>query len=368
MPAKPTLFANIYRGRRVFVTGHTGFKGSWLVYWLKMLGAEVQGYSLPPLTTPNHFDALSLDIESEFSDIRNAKRLSAVLRSFAPDIVFHLAAQPLVRRSYLEPRETFETNVMGTLQLYEAIRESPSVRAVVSITTDKVYANNGNSKGFSEEDRLGGKDPYSASKTAVEILTNSYRHAYFNDSNCLLAIARAGNVIGGGDWSEDRLVPDAVRSVTSGESVVIRSPRAVRPWQHVLEPLSGYLLLGQHLLDGESDKATAFNFGPDLTDHLEVEELLNKMKNVWNRIEYVIDESRADLEESPELRLNASRAREILSWEPVWSSEQAVEKTINWYRAFYEKNELKTDDDLLAYLAEAETKGLPWLECSQSSR
>ena len=279
-----TLFNGIYNNKTVLVTGHTGFKGSWLCFWLIQMGAKVIGYSLEPPTSPNHFELLNLDMVSVIGDIRDSNRLNAVFAQYQPEIVFHLAAQPLVRLSYKEPVETFETNVIGTLKVFEACRNTKSVRAIVNITSDKCYENKEWVWGYRENDPMGGYDPYSASKGCAELVTSSYRNSFFNvneygkSHNVLLASCRAGNVIGGGDWAKDRLMTDIMVAVSEGKKVVIRNPRATMPWQHVLEPLSGYLMLGQKLLEGKKEFAQAWNFGPGEQGAITVKEVVENIK------------------------------------------------------------------------------------------
>jgi len=285
------MFNNIYKNKKVLITGHTGFKGSWLALWLKELGAEVIGYALKPPTTPSHYELLTqqptdnLNIISIEGDIRNYIKLNEIFQSYKPEIVFHLAAQPLVRYSYINPVETFETNVMGTINVFEACRNCESVRAIVNITSDKCYENKEWVWGYRESDPMGGYDPYSASKGCAELVTSAYRNSFFTPSypltdsppRVLLASARAGNVIGGGDWADDRLIPDIMRATAKNESVIIRNPKATRPWQHVLEPLSGYLLLGQKLLEGRKEFAGGWNFGPDDESNITVENLIENI-------------------------------------------------------------------------------------------
>jgi CDP-glucose 4,6-dehydratase len=279
-----TLFNGIYNNKTVLVTGHTGFKGSWLCFWLIQMGAKVIGYSLEPPTSPNHFELLNLDMVSVIGDIRDSDKLNAVFAQYQPEIVFHLAAQPLVRLSYKEPVETFETNVIGTLKVFEACRNTKSVRAIVNITSDKCYENKEWVWGYRENDPMGGYDPYSASKGCAELVTSSYRNSFFNvneygkSHNVLLASCRAGNVIGGGDWAKDRLMTDIMVAVSEGKKVVIRNPRATMPWQHVLEPLSGYLMLGQKLFEGKKEFAQAWNFGPGEQGAITVKEVVENIK------------------------------------------------------------------------------------------
>ena len=361
------LFSGIYKDKKVFVTGHTGFKGSWLVFWLEQLGADVLGYSLEPNTNPNHFSLLNLNCKSVIGDIRDFEKLSKVISDFKPDIVFHLAAQPLVRRSYNEPIYTLEVNIIGTAKLLEACKKVDSIKAIVNITSDKCYENKEWVWGYREIDPMGGYDPYSASKGCAEIVTSSYRNSYFNlnkykiEHNVLLASCRAGNVIGGGDWSEDRLIPDIMRAASKNESVLIRNPQAIRPWQHVLESLSGYLMLGQKLLEGKKEFAEGWNFGPNNEEIFTVYELIEKMKNVWDKINYrFLDDKSLKLHESKLLKLDCSKAFNILKWKPVWDIDTAIEKTVNWYKAFYEKNKILTSEDLESYINDAKKKNLGW--------
>ncbi|HBM16430.1 MAG TPA: CDP-glucose 4,6-dehydratase [Lentisphaeria bacterium] len=346
------LFYGIYSGRKVLITGHTGFKGSWLAYWLLKMGASVCGYSLNPPTNPSHFDLLKLEMESHVGDIRDSKRLLAVLASFKPEIVFHLAAQPLVRLSYREPRETFETNVMGTLNVLEACRQTDSVKAIVNITSDKCYENREWVWGYRENDPMGGFDPYSASKGCAELVASCYRNSYFNlekydkQHAVLLASCRAGNVIGGGDWALDRLVPDIMKAVSKGETVIIRNPAATRPWQHVLEPLSGYLLVGQRLLEGKKEFAEAWNFGPSDNSSISVEEVVKAIQKYWPRINYKIEQDKTAAHEANLLKLDCSKAHIKLGWKETWNSIEAFEKTTNWYRNYYESGNLSTEDDI----------------------
>lgn len=326
-----------WQGLPVFITGHTGFKGSWLSLWLAKMGARVTGYALAPETTPSLFelaDVRSALVSHHQADIRDVAALQAAMAAAKPEVVFHLAAQPLVRRSYRNPLETWSTNVMGTANLLEAVRACPSVKAVVVVTTDKCYENREWLWGYRECDPLGGHDPYSASKAGAELVVQSYRKSFLAESGVLLASARAGNVIGGGDFSEDRLIPDAARAVLAGEALSIRSPQATRPWQHVLESLHGYLLLGERLLEGDHCCAEAFNFGPDAADNLAVAEVLSRLQRHWPELVWQVDSAAAAraLHEAQFLYLDSAKAHRVLGWQPVWTLERGLEKTAEWYR------------------------------------
>lgn len=325
-----------WRGRRVFLSGHTGFKGGWLSLWLASLGAEVAGYALPPSTTPSLFELAGLEgalAGHHLADIRDPATLGAALAAAEPEVVFHLAAQPLVRLSYREPLETWATNVMGTANLLEAVRHCPSVRAVVAVTTDKCYDNREWVWGYRETDPLGGHDPYSASKAGAELVAQSYRKSFFAGQGPLLATARAGNVIGGGDWSEDRLIPDAARAASAGRDLLIRNPSATRPWQHVLESLHGYLLLAERLLAGEAEFADAFNFGPDAADNLRVADVLARLQAHWPELSWKLDPAAGEApHEARALYLDSAKARSRLGWLPVWSLDRGLEMTAKWYR------------------------------------
>lgn len=357
------MFQGIYQNCRVLVTGHTGFKGSWLCAWLNSLGAEVGGLALKPDQTPDHFSLLKTPLYSEICDIRNAEEVKRILKDFQPEVVFHLAAQPLVRASYREPRGTFETNVMGTVNLLDACRFTPSVRAVVVVTTDKCYANPENGKPFTEDDPLGGYDPYSASKGAAEIAAASYRSAFFSSADSpAVATARAGNVIGGGDWALDRLIPDLIRAAAAGKAAEIRSPNAVRPWQHVLEALSGYLTLGAALLSGGQTAASAWNFGPLEAEAFTVGDIIGIARSEWNKISCRADENTDQVHEAARLLLDCCKAQKLLRWRPVWNTERAVRRTVRWYRDFYENGNLITLSDLESYCADARKAGLEWAQ------
>ncbi len=356
-----TVFGGLYVGRRVLVTGHTGFKGSWLVLWLRSLGAQVVGLALDPDTQPSHWAALQLaDVADYRVDLRDAHAVHKVLQQHRPEIIFHLAAQPLVRRSYREPVATFATNVMGLIHLLEAVRVCPSVRVLVNATTDKVYAEHTYPEGYRESDALGGHDPYSSSKACAELVSNCWRKSFFSsaESSVRLATARAGNVIGGGDWAQDRLVPDLVRAATLGQALVVRNPSAIRPWQHVLEPLSGYLRLAQ-LLWHDTNLARAWNFGPGPAGEVSVQTLTERLAHHWQALRVEHDAS-AQPHEAAVLRLDASAAQEQLAWRPVWSLDESLERTARWYLGYHERGQLGSMDDLAAYTAAAQKQGLEW--------
>jgi CDP-glucose 4,6-dehydratase len=330
-------FQNFWKNKRVFLTGHTGFKGCWLLSWLKMLGSDVFGYSLPPLE-PSFYESVCEDKETRgvFADIRDGKRLKEELGSFNPEIVFHLAAQPLVRESYREPVLTYETNVMGTVNLLEAVRSAGSVKCVVVITTDKCYKDMNWEWGYRETDTLGGADPYSSSKACVELLCEAWRSSFLAKTGAPLATARTGNVIGGGDWAADRIVPDAMRAFQKKVPLVIRSPRAIRPWQHVLEPLYGYMTLAERLYEGDVSCANAWNFGSSADDSRDVESVASLLAELWgDGARYEVSEN-STLHESRLLRLDSSKAAQKLEWRPVFDFEEAVSLTVEWYRRVFD--------------------------------
>ena len=328
---------SFWKSRRVFITGHTGFKGSWLAFWLRTMGAEVCGYALEPNTDPSLFHALGLqnEMRSIEGDVRNLACLTAAIHEFKPEIVLHLAAQPLVRYSYAHPVETYEVNVMGTVNLLEAVRRTPSVRSVVIVTSDKCYENREWVWPYREDEAMGGHDPYSSSKGCAELVTAAYRRSYFSQGAPWVVSARAGNVIGGGDWAEDRLVPDIVRAFTKSEPVVIRNPNAVRPWQHVLEPLSGYLALAEQLYYNGNGYCEGWNFGPSDADAQPVSRLVARMVELWGAGAEWREEPQPGVHEAHLLRLDSSKARARLKWHPRWTLDTALEKTMAWYRAFY---------------------------------
>ncbi|WP_028562886.1 CDP-glucose 4,6-dehydratase [Paenibacillus pinihumi] len=335
--------ANFWNGRKVLVTGHTGFKGSWLSLWLHSLGAEVTGYALEPAHESGLFARCQGGswMKSVIGDIRDYPALARTVREARPEVVIHMAAQPLVRQSYRAPAQTYEVNVMGTVHVLEAVREavqnSTSIRAVVNVTTDKCYENREWHWGYRENDALGGYDPYSNSKACSELVTSAYRSSYFNPENydrhgVAVATARAGNVIGGGDLSEDRLLPDCIRALQGNQKLRIRSPYATRPWQHVLEPLHGYMLLSQHLTEQGAAAAGAWNFGPDEESVRNVEWIAAKTGELWGDPSFYERDQDAHPHEAADLKLDSSKARRELGWHPRWKVERALEKTVEWFR------------------------------------
>ena len=326
--------ADFWRGKRVLLTGHTGFKGGWLALWLQGLGAHVTGIALPPDSTPNLFQLARVGdgMEGRFADIRDAASLSAIIRPARPEIVLHLAAQPLVRASYREPLETFATNVMGTAHVLDALRGVDSLRVAVMVTTDKVYQNREWPYPYRESDALGGHDPYSASKAASEIVIACYRDAFLATQGVAVASARAGNVIGGGDWSQDRLIPDAVRAWQSGQVLAIRRPQSIRPWQHVLEPLAGYLTLARKLWD-EPALAGAYNFGPQSGEAATVRDVVELARSAYGGGEVHFGDDSAGPHEAGWLALETAKARNALGLVPKWALAEAVNRTMAWYRA-----------------------------------
>ncbi|MDR3532113.1 MAG: CDP-glucose 4,6-dehydratase, partial [Rhodopila sp.] len=310
-----------WQRQRVFITGHTGFKGGWLAVWLRMLGAEACGYALAPDTTPSLFDAAGIAdlLPGEIADIGDLPRLAAAIAEFRPTIVIHMAAQPLVRRSYAEPRETFATNLLGTVNVLEAVRLTPGIGAAFVVTTDKCYENQEHGRPYRETDRLGGRDPYSASKACAELATQSYFWSFFMHAGCGLASGRAGNVIGGGDWSADRLVPDLIRAFQAGEPAVLRNPAATRPWQHVLEPLNGYLLAVERIFGRPGTAPAAWNFGPDIAGNQSVGDVAAAAAATWgNGAEIVVRRNANEPHEATLLSVDSAKARAELGWEPRW--------------------------------------------------
>lgn len=331
--------SNFWKNKKVFLTGHTGFKGSWMAIWLSHLGAEVKGYSLEPPTNPSLFVEAKVEslIESEINDIRDYTKLSLSIKKFSPDIVIHMAAQPLVRASYINPLETYETNVMGTANILHAAIESPTIKAIVNITTDKCYENREIDIAYKEDDPMGGFDPYSSSKGCAELVTSAYRESFLRNKNIGIASVRAGNVIGGGDWAEDRLIPDILRAFESNKSVVIRNPQATRPWQHVLEPLSGYLILAEKLYDSPSEFSEGWNFGPNYSDVKPVGTILDYITKLWPGSSWQLDKSE-NPHEANLLKLDISKAKQKLNWKPTWNLETSLEKIIHWHNTWLSKS------------------------------
>lgn len=328
---------SFFRGKKVLLTGHTGFKGAWLAIWLREIGASVIGYALPPSTDPNLFmlSGLRPRMNSVIGDVRDIYGIASLIDRSCPEIIFHLAAQALVGRSYREAVETYGSNVMGTVNLLEACRNQPSVKAIVIVTSDKCYENSESGRAYAEEDRLGGRDPYSSSKACAEIVTGSYRDSFFRqEPGRGLASARAGNVIGGGDWSEDRLAPDCLRALEHNETIVIRNPESIRPWQHVLEPLSGYLMLAERLYNEPVGFSEAWNFGPDDTSCITVQSLVDSIIREWGSGNWQLPRTEQTFVEAGMLKLDSSKAKKRLGWKPRWDVENAVRNTVRWHKAY----------------------------------
>lgn len=341
---KKFINSSFWCGKKVFLTGHTGFKGSWLTLWLNSLGAEVKGYSLDPVAPCMFNEAKVFNyIDSVIGDIRDFDNLAKTLKAYNPDIIFHLAAQPLVRLSYQTPIETYSTNVMGTLHVLEAARQCSNLKAIVNVTSDKCYENQEWLWGYRENEPMGGHDPYSNSKACSELITSAYRKSFFNDpSGPAIASARAGNVIGGGDWSSDRLIPDILRSFQQKTPVVIRNPKSTRPWQHVLEPLSGYLILAQLLYEHGSTFAEGWNFGPNDNDVKPVEWILEKMIYYWGENTFWEHQTEAQPHEASSLKLDISKAKARLHWQPIWNLEETLKKIIDWQRSWLANESMDT--------------------------
>ena len=350
---------DFWQGKRVFLTGHTGFKGSWLSLWLTSLGATVKGYALNPPTTPSLFNEAKVDslIDSQIADIRDQDVLYESMTKFNPDILIHMAAQPLVRYSYEAPIETYEVNVIGTAKVLEVARSCPNLKAIINITTDKCYENDGRSEGYKENDPMGGYDPYSSSKGCAELVASAYRNSFFNpakynEHRVGLASARAGNVIGGGDWADDRLIPDILLAISDGRPVVIRSPNAIRPWQHVLEPLSGYLQLVQKLYEEGAAFAEGWNFGPNDEDAKPVQWIVEQLTEKWGEDASWKSDNTDHPHEANYLKLDCSKAKMQLDWQPRWSLTHTLEMIIAWQRAYMMKEDMKakTLEQIGAYI------------------
>lgn len=353
------MFNDVYRGKKVLITGNTGFKGSWLALFIQKAGAEIHGVALPPDTAPNHFQLLNLQYDSTFVDVKELEKLLQICREFKPELIFHLAAQPIVFDSYREPVKTFADNLMGTVNILECARRTPSVRGVVAVTSDKCYDVKSSRPPFAENSPLGGFDPYSASKACAEIAVASYRDSFGTKENKLFASARAGNVIGGGDWGHDRLLPDLMRNAANRVTTRLRSPQAVRPWQHVLDALSGYVTLGMMMLENNPDAAQAWNFGPT-EPPLCVAELAGECAKIWNDVKFSFDGA-PEFHETQTLTLDCAKARQLLNLRPVWGREEAIGHTVKWYRDFYSRNQVNSHRDLDDYIADAERRGAIWM-------
>lgn len=358
-----------WRDKSVLITGHTGFKGAWLSLWLTSLGARVVGYSQHPPTSPSLFELAGVTdgMQSVIGDIRDFEHLRRTIQHWRPEIVFHLAAQALVRRGYRNPIETYHTNVLGTVHLLEAVRQTEGIKAALIVTSDKCYENTERQDAFKETDLLGGRDPYSSSKACAELVTAAYSSSYFKPpSSWTTAVAsvRAGNVIGGGDWAEERLLPDIIRGLIARKPVAIRSPHAIRPWQHVLEPLGGYLLLAERLYDDGAQFAGAWNFGPPGNGARTVEEVVRRVLELWDDGTEWIHDSNPQPHESGTLKLDCSKAQQQLGWKPQWGLDQALESTVTWYKAYVRGQDvreftLKQIDSYQSLIAEAESAVSP---------
>ena len=348
------FFKKYYKKKKVFLTGHTGFKGSWILYWLHQVGAIVKGYSLAPEREADLYHAIKGDelCSSIISDIRQKEILKKAILDFQPDFIFHMAAQPIVRRSYASPLETFDVNAMGVAYLLDSLRDLEKACAVVLVTTDKVYKTEGIDRAFKETDPLGGNDPYSASKACGELIIDSYRSSFFNDANFsqhlkAISSARAGNVIGGGDWSEDRLIPDIIKAMSSNATIELRNPHAIRPWQHVLEAIGAYLYLGARMVEDPISYSGAWNFGPRLNDHLTVEEVTKIIIGHWGEGDYIVKKNPNDVYENPKLLLDIDKSINILGWEPKLSARQAIIKTVDWYRKLHDDTSVALARELI---------------------
>ena len=337
------VMTSFWNGKKVFLTGHTGFKGSWLSLWLSSMGAYVKGYALAPESRPNLFTEARVAslMESEIGDIRDLDNLRHSMAGFDPDILIHMAAQPLVRYSYREPIETYDVNVMGTAKVLEAARACTNLKSIVCVTTDKCYENREWVWGYREDEPMGGHDPYSSSKGCAELVTSAYRRSFLQEAGIGVATVRAGNVIGGGDWAEDRLIPDTLRAFEKGEPVIIRNPKSTRPWQHVLEPLSGYLILAEKMYASPTEYVEGWNFGPHDEDARSVESILDKMVSLWgNGAVWKLDQD-AHPHEAGYLKLDISKAKARLGWQPTWDLQDTLERIIKWHHAWLDKKDMQ---------------------------
>jgi CDP-glucose 4,6-dehydratase len=339
---KHMIDQSFWQGKRVFLTGHTGFKGSWLSLWLASLGAIVKGYALNPTTLSSLYNEIKVDsiIDSQIGDIRDQENLHKSMTTFNPDILIHMAAQPLVRYSYIEPIETYEVNVIGTAKVLEVSRSCKNLKAIVNITTDKCYENDGRIEGYKESDPMGGYDPYSSSKGCAELVASSYRSSFLQYKGIGLASVRAGNVIGGGDWADDRLVPDILKSFENGNPVLIRNPKAIRPWQHVLEPLSGYLVLAQKLYENPREYSEGWNFGPYDNDVKSVDWILDFMIELWPGASWELNDNEK-LHEAATLNLDISKASELLGWTPTWDLPMTLRAIIRWHKLWLDGSDMR---------------------------
>ena len=338
------LTTNFWKKKRVLITGHTGFKGSWLCLWLQSLGANIQGVALPPSSKPSLFSLAGVKelIKHDIVDIREISQVKKIFNQFKPEIIFHLAAQPIVIESYKTPWETYETNIMGTLNIFEAARNCKSVKVILNVTSDKCYNRNDEPKNFNEKDSLGGEDPYSSSKACSEIISHAYRSSFLSDSDIHLATARAGNVIGGGDWAQDRLIPDTLKSLELNKGVILRYPNAVRPWQHVLEPLSGYLLLAQKLYLHKKEFAESWNFGPNENEDYTVSQVVENIYKIWGTNVKWINDQKKQLHEDRFLKLDITKAKTRLKWFPQLSIIQALTYLVEWHKSFLNNENLRS--------------------------
>jgi len=356
------MFSNVFKDKTVLITGHTGFKGSWLCIWLKELGANVVGYALEPYTERDNFVVTGLQdkIAHIIGDVRDFHNLRKVFEEHQPEFVFHLAAQPIVRESYISPKETYDINIGGTVNVLECCRLTDSVRVIVNVTSDKCYENKEWIWGYRENDPMGGYDPYSSSKGCSELITAAYRQSFFNHSTTkspvALSSARAGNVIGGGDWQKDRIIPDCIRALENNKPIEIRNPNATRPWQHVLEPLSGYLLLASKMYEDPQKFCGAWNFGPDYDSIIPVSEVADKVVARWENGSWVDLSNENEPHEAKLLSLDISKAKSYLKWSPVWNTEKAIEKTVDWYKEYKKKDPYRICVDQLEEF-HAQTKG-----------
>ena len=361
------MFSNIFKNKKILVTGHTGFKGSWACIWLHYLGANIVGISDRVKTKPSHFEAVNLKkyLKDIRLDLRDTVKLNAIINDFSPDFIFHFAAQSLVSKSFINPEETYSTNIFSTLNLLEALKNLNSKVTCIFVTSDKVYDNLEWPWGYRETDALGGKDPYSASKASCELIIKSYFHSFLKEKKIKIGIGRAGNVIGGGDWNEDRLVPDCIKSWSKSKKVVVRSPNATRPWQHVLEPISGYFSIAQNLYQNDKNNGEAFNFGPNTIENFDVKYLIDNMKFFGENAEYIIEErNKKFLKEANLLKLNCDKAALKLNWKPVLNFKNTIDYTMSWYLEFYKGKSHSMYDytckQIKNYHKQAQKKKLFW--------